>query len=524
MNKYKYSSIFLTIIVLVLLLVAGPASAITIGLDRIDGGTSDVVVGDLLEYSAVLDIHSNEVININQISILINNQTCLFTTSGVPISSNLRECDSINISSIESNSIFSNSSGFGYGYGLDSNHKWGYNNLSWGNGFTYTSGYGYDNYTTKYFGYGYDYLAKSGVSGEFIIYFSINTSFLSSDDYEIKAGVLANDGASEFTYYNKVSDFFNLNNSLQTSINGSCSSVKNTCKTGTYSDLNDTSDYYRWKCLGVNGGVDSGVCRKLKTHGSSSNKHSTISEVSSSNYVEDSDSRNDVYHRVSSREEKDIKEKLGLLDGSVIEKVVRDLRDIELTSSDIESILLSNLTKSTKNSLNEILSMMKEGNLESVKIKKKVEILKITKSDGTTDYKTRISINLDGLEGTVSIIEVIPKEYATDVSLITFSVSPEIIEKDPVVKWIVNATSVKEINYFVNGEVPMDIESKSISGIKLINFDDDILNKQTSEYSTSTKTQNLKEVKGLMFWTWIVMILVVLGLLLSVIFSKRSHY
>ena len=54
------------------------------------------------------------------------------------------------------------------------------------------------------------------------------------------------------------------------SSNGSCGTSKNSCTSGTLNDLSDSSDYYRWKCLGSDAtktrraGTDSGICTARK--------------------------------------------------------------------------------------------------------------------------------------------------------------------------------------------------------------------------------------------------------------------
>ena len=50
------------------------------------------------------------------------------------------------------------------------------------------------------------------------------------------------------------------------SVNGICNNaVRNDCRSGTSNDgtYSDTSTYYRWRCDGINGGSNSGVCSKL---------------------------------------------------------------------------------------------------------------------------------------------------------------------------------------------------------------------------------------------------------------------
>ncbi|MDD4937773.1 MAG: hypothetical protein PHX34_02030 [Candidatus Shapirobacteria bacterium] len=52
-----------------------------------------------------------------------------------------------------------------------------------------------------------------------------------------------------------------------TKINGACGSSKNTCTKGTLNDTTDSSTYYKWQCVGSNGGTTASCTKKKMVNG-----------------------------------------------------------------------------------------------------------------------------------------------------------------------------------------------------------------------------------------------------------------
>jgi hypothetical protein len=186
----KITSLFLTAFVISVLIISGPAQAITLGISEI----SDLTPEEQSEISFVakIDLHENDVVALKNITANIKNNdntvnaTCTFSLNGNKLS-----CDS-SFGDIElvSSNIEYNDSHAGYGYGYASG---GYINESFGYGYQYIAGYGYDEFsnsitTTAELVYNIEWTTP-GVSSE--------TSF----SIEILAN--ADDGTNTATYKTK---------------------------------------------------------------------------------------------------------------------------------------------------------------------------------------------------------------------------------------------------------------------------------------------------------------------------------
>jgi len=104
-----------------------------------------------------------------------------------------------------------------------------------------------------------------------------------------------------------------------------------------------------------------------------------------------------------------------------------------------------------------VMERMENKNMVKIsKMRKLVEIL-----DRETDQETKrtlvtLTVKAEDREMyDVDIVEEIPKSYAEDISMVEFSVEPEILEDDPIIKW--NFDSIDqgeevEVSYWVDGE------------------------------------------------------------------------
>ena len=147
----KILSVFMTLFVAGLLVIAGPVDALFLGLDGFKN--TPYTFGENVNFIGKIDINSNERVDIQNVSIEVNDViVCTFDVSG----SLLTSCDGVNVS------LISNTANHGYGYG--------YSNFSLGwNGGNRSSNAG--NWTGNGYGYGYGY---SG-AGELVYNISIET-------------------------------------------------------------------------------------------------------------------------------------------------------------------------------------------------------------------------------------------------------------------------------------------------------------------------------------------------------------
>ena len=132
----KTVSLLITLFVIGLLLVVGPVNALNLTLN--DFSSTPVERGSPTSVIAEIEIRSDEVLDINEISFILDgvsgealgkNYSCDFDVSGSKISA----CNGFTIESLSNTALF----GYGYGYGYGYNYGYGY-------------GYGYSNGVLRY--------------------------------------------------------------------------------------------------------------------------------------------------------------------------------------------------------------------------------------------------------------------------------------------------------------------------------------------------------------------------------------
>ena len=213
-NK-KVLSILLTLVVISVLIFSGPASAITVGLERVSASSG------VYTYKVIVDLHTNDYVKIDLIAMYLNNlndsttYNCYFYLNNFSLSNYTSEgdvllCNTIDILNITNNAEYNiNGSGYGYGFGFNDS-AWAVNNVSWnGYGYGSSSGYGYDSYTSAWQN------TTGTTDGEIIIHFDVDTTSLNSsfsnDDFDINAGVAGTEDAQvKFAYYNQVAERFSV--------------------------------------------------------------------------------------------------------------------------------------------------------------------------------------------------------------------------------------------------------------------------------------------------------------------------
>lgn len=155
-NKYgRYASIGITIAIVVMLVLSGPVSAVTLGITGLDGASP--TKGDSITFTVSTKINDPDTyVRIENFSLKITGATSrevIFSTDGTVISG-----DGITINPI----TVPSSNQYGYGYGYASGYNFGY-------------GYGY--------GYGY---GAGGAEIEYKYQVTLDTSILNSGTHQAK--------------------------------------------------------------------------------------------------------------------------------------------------------------------------------------------------------------------------------------------------------------------------------------------------------------------------------------------------
>ncbi|ABE53085.1 PGF-CTERM sorting domain-containing protein [Methanococcoides burtonii] len=155
----RYASIGITIAVVIMMVLSGPVSAVTVGITGLDGTTP--TKGDSVTFDVTATIEDpDKYVPIDNFSLDITGATTtevVFSTDGTVLSGS-------GITVVAVTSPLSAEYGHGYGYGYDSN-----------------VGYGYD------FGYGYGYGYGYGAGGEDVEYkytITLDTSILNTGAHE----------------------------------------------------------------------------------------------------------------------------------------------------------------------------------------------------------------------------------------------------------------------------------------------------------------------------------------------------
>jgi PGF-pre-PGF domain-containing protein len=185
-NKYgRYASIGITIAIVVMLVLSGPVSAVTLGITGLDGASP--TKGDSITFTVSTKINDPDTyVPIENFSLKITGATSrevIFSTDGTVISG-----DGITINPI----TVPSSNQYGYGYGYASDYNLGY-------GYGYNFGYGY--------GYGYGYGA-GGAEIEYKYQVTLDTSILNSGTHQAK--LYLNTGYSSKTSFESAAASFTV--------------------------------------------------------------------------------------------------------------------------------------------------------------------------------------------------------------------------------------------------------------------------------------------------------------------------
>jgi len=166
MKNKKLTSVTLTIVIIAILLLSGPVSAITVSVDT-NKSTYYKADDSTITITGTIDLENTEILNITEYVVQIKNSTSnLIKNCSISSGGTVSNCNNIT-ATVTYNGDYMNGTRYGYGYG--------YSSLSG----TYTT-------ANQTFGYGYGYGYSAGASNEIVITISwdINSDTADNpDDY-----------------------------------------------------------------------------------------------------------------------------------------------------------------------------------------------------------------------------------------------------------------------------------------------------------------------------------------------------
>jgi hypothetical protein len=147
LNSRRFIASFISISILTLLFLAGPAQAFILGL-TVDNDIPSK--GDSITFTATLDIERmDRYLPVKNLTLVLDGPEytqCIFDVMGNVLSG----CENMTITPL----FNSYSQGYGYGYGYDSDNGYGYD-FGYGYGYDSDNGYGYGYDSDNGYGYGY---------------------------------------------------------------------------------------------------------------------------------------------------------------------------------------------------------------------------------------------------------------------------------------------------------------------------------------------------------------------------------
>jgi hypothetical protein len=191
--------VVLTLLVISLLIISGPASAITLSITAIDS-TDSLYESELVEFQVSVDIDSGEMIPVQNLTIQIYSadanysKSCTFLPGGTELEGEL--CDYLDILPNPSpyGYGYESSNMYGYGYGYNQTLSYGYGNTSFGSGY----GYGYYQYVQNELSYNITWNAAE-----------VNTT----TTFDVRLDANAQNGDARYTYTKTATSFFTVRDS-----------------------------------------------------------------------------------------------------------------------------------------------------------------------------------------------------------------------------------------------------------------------------------------------------------------------
>ena len=202
----------------------------------------------------------------------------------------------------------------------------------------------------------------------------------------------------------------------------------------------------------------------------------------------------------------------------------QDVKDVIIvTPEDVEKSITEDINK-------DIIYELQKG----IKVNVNARLYDVLFYDGTTKKKTLINKNVEGSVDQGYVVEIIPKNIASNANNITFKERPTIIEADPVVRW--DYTSLPfDISYMVDNDV-----LGSLGNVKTIVVPSSLEEKPAVEaVCGNNKCEFIKigdrtvpledeyscpqDCKGKVPWLWVVIILFVAGVGAGYIYYKKKQ-
>ena len=423
-------SMTITLIVVALLIISGPISAVRVGVGTAPASVEET---NIVTFTTYVSFETDERIPIQDITVDINASStvrtayCVFNTAGNAISGDCTG-DSMNITRV-SNS-YSLEHGYGYGYSSD---RFGYD---------YTTGS--DTYGTKYsfgygYGYGYDTVNTIGTLNYTITW--VTPSVSANTNYDVHTKV--NTGSTVFDYL--AEDYLTVTNAVtgggDTGGGGSSGAVVTTTEDET---VPETQDYVVY------------------------DTPEEITDTTQKSAL--ADEFGDLGEGFEGVGAEDLEiTKTDTI--TITEKLSATLEDVLSVIDDILATLV--VDDQAKTLIEQLKDLLTGGETEKIALVKTVENYEITNPEtGATAQRSRISLVIEATNEDrtdVNIIEVISKTIAETASEVDFAISPTVLQEDPIVQWkfdtIPKGTS-EDLSYIVNKKVTLeDIQaSKTVTG------------------------------------------------------------
>ena len=436
-NK-NFASMTITMIVIALLIISGPISAVRVGL-----GTAPSAVDEeeAVAFTTHVTFETDEVIPIEQIVVAINDSLaedvtyttsnvealCVFDINGNALSGTCTG-DTMNVSKVSN--TYNTAQGYGYGY---SSNRMGYDYTTVGSagyGYQYTFGYGY--------GYGYDSVNMIGTINYTI---SWTTPTVTADTtYDVFTRI--DTGSEGQTFDLLESSYIIVNNVVATggddgdsgSSSGSSSGAATTDATDDTEEVPETEDYT----------VDD-------------------TPVEITDTAEKTDLVNEFGDLGAGFEDASVEDieitKTNTI--TITDKIDSTLNDIIAVIEDLlANIVTDDKAKSIIETLKQALS---DGSSDKIEITKTVENYEIINTEtGTTADRSKITIVITATDKNlkdIEIIEIISKLIAETTEEISFTTEPTILQTDPIVQWSfdeIKKGTTKDLSYIINKKVSLE--------------------------------------------------------------------
>ena len=390
-KKRTLISLVLTAAVITLLLLSGPASAITVGLDKISSSTPNESSSNT--FDVVVDLHTNDVVNASFMRINISATGDIDTCDFYLNTTNKTACSDFTINNCTIYATAASGSGYGYGYGYNVSAGSSTINISQTGGYGYVDGYGSSTYSS-----------------------SLNTSGSVQNGEIICSVTWATPSVDSHTEYSVLASLIT---------------------TGGQRFEAETATTFTVQNVPISGGGSGGGA---STNGVSVESAATVSPGETVTEPATKSSLLTEFGLDWSAEDTNVvKSSSASSTGTIGFDGVSNLM-AEATAED------------AKSALSELLTSLEEGTAEELSVTKTVEVYTLTnKVTGEVVYKTKITLTVE-VDGAmvVTLVESVPKDVAADSADMLGDFST--LQADPIVAWDFSTSGAKSVSYVVDGQ------------------------------------------------------------------------